>query len=494
MGYKADWTLYMVDDWKREYMYTFPSAELRGRVMEANAPEMFAPLVRAGADRAWTLLKTEQTKVSEAKRKRDTVKMLGADGDFDLLENLTGKATYDNRKLTETYLLVNDVSDEEYITPSTEAAWNAYLGEVENFLNSVVGKVRIVDSRNKNWYWIGRITAAVKDMKQHKATITITADIEPYRFERYSSQETWIWDDFNFIDGIIRDKDDYTVLLQPDDFQTLKVHMNNNRAGVVPLKVRCGIGAKTTPGNVTVHCTGVPTGATIADATVPVDCQPHEIVMEGVGDTHALIPFKITNGAGYPVNIAVTAKNADGGTDTAEYRSVANNAYITWDFQETDKKPVIVTAEPEWPEMVIKFDGVAITNTDGICNADGRPHGFTVPDGGTVMTIVNQLTDSLIIASISYQYNGETVNDGGIIPSRENGMDGYIDFVIPDGAVNAGFSISPVIKVGDKYVAVRSTLWSTTEFIPRNGADTVTIKNTSGVPLYIYCLYRGASL
>lgn len=239
MGFEADYSLYRVDnDIHNDWMYTFPNDSLRFRDgWDA------APLVYGGVEHAWRLVKKDATAVTEPKRKRDITSILGADADIDMLENLTQNAVYETRTLTDTYLLLSRQSDADHITVADAGEWESLLSEIKNFLNGIVGKTRIINSRDRGFYWLGRVTAALDSKERYRAFITITAEVEPYKYERYDSTEPWQWDDFDFSCGIIREPTDYTLHIDAGDFAILNVPMGG-----------LGGAMRTKPSTVSIKC------------------------------------------------------------------------------------------------------------------------------------------------------------------------------------------------------------------------------------------------
>ena len=166
--------------------------------------EMYAPIDGVNGY-AFHLLKKQHPVVSEPVRKRDIVEIFGRDGDIDLYENLINKPIFERRTIEEQFMLLgqNAESGNYYVGDPHE--WAGLISQLKNFFNSHTGQMRIVLSHDPGFYWEGRVTAAIDELEGYRAVITITADVEPYKYERYHSAEPWIWDDFSFIDGIIRE-------------------------------------------------------------------------------------------------------------------------------------------------------------------------------------------------------------------------------------------------------------------------------------------------
>lgn len=134
------------------------------------------------------VLSSKEISLPAAKLK--TVEVPGADGVIDLTDVLVDDVKYENRTLSFTFTVIDPL-----------ASWAAVLSEVTNYLHG--RKFQIVMDWDRNYYYEGRCTVNQFKTNKRTATIVIDCDCEPYKVERYSSSEPWIWDTFSFVDGII---------------------------------------------------------------------------------------------------------------------------------------------------------------------------------------------------------------------------------------------------------------------------------------------------
>lgn len=126
------------------------------------------------------------------------IEIPGTSDVIDLSESVSGDIEYKQRKIT--------------IIHETTLGMNAYFSIHSKLSNYIHGrKLKIIFSKDNGFYWLGRIE--VTDVKQHVSgqTITISATVDPYKYETQSSLEPWNWDTFSFEDGIIRDYFDIAV-------------------------------------------------------------------------------------------------------------------------------------------------------------------------------------------------------------------------------------------------------------------------------------------
>lgn len=220
-----DYTIWFNDEAPgSDYMWSLGTAEAEKRAQSSDPalPDMFAPLIKNGAYRAFTLLKKDNPEISEAKPITDKVKIIGKNGTPDLLKAILPHPVYENRKITETFVLLQNGSGRGNYHVGDYHEWMAMVSGIVNYFNTFRGDFRIVLSHDPGWYWLGSVTAsAVPD--GHRAIVTVTADVEPYKYERYDSTEPWIWDDFSFIDGIIRDYGEITVTHGVGEYMTFPI-------------------------------------------------------------------------------------------------------------------------------------------------------------------------------------------------------------------------------------------------------------------------------
>ena len=105
------------------------------------------------------------------------------------------------------------------------AAWDAMISEIANHLHG--RKMKIILDQDYNYYYYGRCYIDDStDREQYKVVIRCTCD--PYKYEILSSVDDWLWDPFNFENGIIRGYKDLYV----ED--TLTVAVYGSRMPTVP--------------------------------------------------------------------------------------------------------------------------------------------------------------------------------------------------------------------------------------------------------------------
>lgn len=166
----------------------------------------------------WNLILTS-TDIDFPDPKTETVDIPGADGELDFSEVLTGDISYKNRTISFEFEMIDRFAN-----------WKNKISEISNYLHGK--KFKIILDEDSSFYYFGRVT--VNNFKSNKSTgtITIEADVEPYKCDIYASNEDWLWDTFNFETGIINETKELQVNGE------LEVVIYGRRKKVVP-KITC---------------------------------------------------------------------------------------------------------------------------------------------------------------------------------------------------------------------------------------------------------------
>lgn len=145
------------------------------------------------------LLLKKKPKISPAKVKLIEIDIPGADSVLDLSTSLNGYEVYYNRTITFEFD-IKLVRKEQY--------YRIY-SQISNYLQG--RKFRIVMDDDIGFYWYGRINISDMDISYRIGKLQLTADVEPYKMEVSSTAEDWLWDPFDFEQGIIREYFDLQV-------------------------------------------------------------------------------------------------------------------------------------------------------------------------------------------------------------------------------------------------------------------------------------------
>lgn len=148
--------------------------------------------------RDWEIYLAAKPEISSPSPKVLYVDIPGADGSLDMTESLTGEVSYYERTIRL-----------EFVAIGHRERWNDLQSEIQDYLQGQ--NMQLVLDEDRYWYYTGRFK--VKTWESHKgyASVTIEGLVNPYKYERTSSLEPWIWDSFDFEHGIIRDYRDLQV-------------------------------------------------------------------------------------------------------------------------------------------------------------------------------------------------------------------------------------------------------------------------------------------
>ena len=129
--------------------------------------------------------------------KTNIINIPGANGSLDLSEVLTRNILYKNRTLVLKF---------EYL-----GTWNTFQSMISKIADDLHGKkIKVIFDIDSNYYYEGRAKIDKLDSDIKKKSLTIKVDAYPFKIENKSSIEDWLWDEFSFEDGIIRE---YTNLV-----------------------------------------------------------------------------------------------------------------------------------------------------------------------------------------------------------------------------------------------------------------------------------------
>ena len=117
----------------------------------------------------------------------------GMDGRLDATQALDGIVHYKDRDYEQDFLIIDP-----------EADWHSIYSNMLNFMHG--RKMRVVFDDDPLWYYEGRLS--VGEPKADEAgyiIIPIEGTLKPYKYSVIdSTDENWLWDPFDFENGVIR--------------------------------------------------------------------------------------------------------------------------------------------------------------------------------------------------------------------------------------------------------------------------------------------------
>ncbi len=144
-------------------------------------------------------LKWFKVEISSPAPRKNYINVPGMDGKLDLSESLTGEINYENRKIKLIFEVEGDYEK-----------WSTISSEIMNFLHGRQAKI-IIDT-DKCFYYVGRFELTSTKEDYLYGELILSGDVGPYKYEVNSSLEDWLWNDFNFENGIIREYKDLQVV------------------------------------------------------------------------------------------------------------------------------------------------------------------------------------------------------------------------------------------------------------------------------------------
>ena len=160
---------------------------------------MIYPDVQIGEFKTFTDwgLKLESMSVSFPEAKTDQVDIPGANGLLDLSE-VNGQICYKNRTLTLNFSLLDDYTE-----------WHDLSSKIARALHGKVVKCILPD--DPNYYYEGRFSLQSTKNSDVLADFVFSGDVQPFKMERYTAAENWLWDLFSFENGIVRGYSEISV-------------------------------------------------------------------------------------------------------------------------------------------------------------------------------------------------------------------------------------------------------------------------------------------
>ena len=143
------------------------------------------------------LVSTDRPTVVPPEVRTVYVDAYGIDGPLDLSTALTGGILYKNRVGSWTFTAVNSMYG------VTDESWEIRYHKLANYLHGK--KFKIVLEDDPNYYYMGRLSIDEWKSGKNWSSVTINYTLEPYKYEKFSSLDDWLWDPFSFETGIVRE-------------------------------------------------------------------------------------------------------------------------------------------------------------------------------------------------------------------------------------------------------------------------------------------------
>lgn len=139
----------------------------------------------------WRLVPASRPLFNPPSQKTKVIDIPGGDGVIDLSQALTGYPIYQNRTGSIEFIVMNDFR-----------AWQVAYSDIMDYLHGQ--NMRAVLEDDPEYFYEGRFTVNVWKSEKDWSRITIDYDVNPYKRSIQSSTDEWIWDTFNFQNGVIQ--------------------------------------------------------------------------------------------------------------------------------------------------------------------------------------------------------------------------------------------------------------------------------------------------
>lgn len=139
----------------------------------------------------WRLVPSSRPVFNPPTQKVRTLDIPGGDGVIDLSQSLTGYPVYQNRTGSIEFIVMNDFKP-----------WHMAYSDIMDYLHGQT--MRAVLEDDPEYFYEGRFTVNAWKSDKDWSRITIDYDVGPYKWTRLSSIDDWLWNPFNFQNGVIR--------------------------------------------------------------------------------------------------------------------------------------------------------------------------------------------------------------------------------------------------------------------------------------------------
>lgn len=174
----------------------------------------------------WHLIPSTRPLFNPPETKTNYIDIPGGNGRVDLTEALIGYPVYKNR-----------TGSIEFYVQNGYGNWADRYSEIMNYLHGQDLTAILED----DLYFIykGRFSVNQWKSDQWWSLINLDYSVYPYKKERNSSLEDWLWDPFDFENGIVREYKDLTV----PSGETLTLYIPGSKERISPTIIVEGAGS-----------------------------------------------------------------------------------------------------------------------------------------------------------------------------------------------------------------------------------------------------------
>lgn len=173
----------------------------------------------------WHILSSPRPVFAPPEVKTNFIEVPGGHGGLDLTESLTKYPTYKNRTGSFQFLVMNDYMKDGQIVyeSNTQGRWAERYSEIMEYLHG--RQLYAVLDDDPDWFYQGRFAVENWDSSGDTwSIITIKYEVNPFKWNKYSSTSEWFWDPFNFETGVIWDAACKDIHIDsPDEFEKILI-------------------------------------------------------------------------------------------------------------------------------------------------------------------------------------------------------------------------------------------------------------------------------
>ena len=141
----------------------------------------------------WHLIPTSRPVVAPPAERTSFVTVPGRHGKVDMSWALSGGPIYDNRT----------GSFEFYVDTSK---WNGWHTAYQTIMSKLQGtRIQLILTDDPSWYYEGLCWVDKWTSDERYSTITIKYDLYPFKKRIVFTESSWLWDPFDFENGVIGD-------------------------------------------------------------------------------------------------------------------------------------------------------------------------------------------------------------------------------------------------------------------------------------------------
>ena len=146
----------------------------------------------------WGLYITNTNCIGNPEQYTNYVEVPGRNGRLDMSEALTGRPVYIRRELKI-----------ELSGARPKISWDSIISAFRNRINGRICKITF--DNDLGYFWRGRVSVEDFESAMTLGKFTVKVEAEPYKYSIHQSSDPWLWDPFNFENGIITYQDAWTV-------------------------------------------------------------------------------------------------------------------------------------------------------------------------------------------------------------------------------------------------------------------------------------------